>query len=96
MRIGDLIENAGVFGSIAVFRSPDVGSTGSVPARKVIEAVRAHNMFGVDTGDVIEVEVTRAGHVITKQDVEARIARLFAGTNGLGDAADFVIGLIAR
>lgn len=92
VRIGDLIENAGIFGAIAVFRSPDVGTTGSVPARKVVEAARAHNMFSVDTGDVIEVEVTRAGHVVTKKDIEARIARLFAGTNGLGDADDLVIG----
>jgi flagellar basal body P-ring formation protein FlgA len=92
VRIGDLIDNAGIFGSIAVFRSPDVGTTGSVPARKVVEAARAHNLFGVDTGDVIDVEVTRAGHVVTKQDIEARIARLFAGTNGLGEADDLVIG----
>jgi flagella basal body P-ring formation protein FlgA len=92
VRIGDLIDNAGAFAAIAVFRSPDVGTTGSVPARKVIEAARAHNLFGVDTGDVIEVEVTRAGHVIAKQDIEARIARLFAGTNGLGETAELVIG----
>ena len=92
VRIGDLIDNAGAFAAIAVFRSPDVGSTGAVPARKVVEAARAHNLFGVNTGDVIEVEVTRAGHVVTKQDIEARIARLFAGTNGLGEAPDLVIG----
>jgi len=92
VRIGDLIDNAGTFGAIPVFRSPDVGTTGSVSARKVVEAARAHNLFSVDTGDVIEVEVTRAGHVVTKADIEARIARLFARTNGLGEAADLVIG----
>jgi flagellar basal body P-ring formation protein FlgA len=92
VRLGDLIENAGGFAPIAVFRSPDVGTTGAVPARKVIEAARAHNLFGVEPGDVIEVEVTRTGRILGKAEIEARIARLFAGTHGVGDEADLVIG----
>jgi flagellar basal body P-ring formation protein FlgA len=91
VRIGDLIDNAGDFAAIPVFRSPDVGTTGAVPARKIIEAARAQNLFGVETGDVIDVEVTRAGRVITKKEIEGRIARLFAGTNGLGHVRDFSI-----
>ena len=92
VRIGDLIENAGSFAAIPVFRSPDVGTTGAVPARKVVEAARAHNLFGVQSDDVIEVEVTRAGRVITRNEIEARIARLFAGTNGLGSPSDLAVG----
>jgi len=92
VRIGDIIANAGAFAAIPVFRSPDVGTTGSVAARKVIEAARAHNLFGVEPGEVIEVEVTRAGRVIARNEVEARIARLFAGTNGLGETGSLVIG----
>ena len=57
VRIGDLIDNAGAFAPIPVFRSPDVGTTGSVPGRKVIEAARANNLFGVESGDVVEIEV---------------------------------------
>lgn len=91
VRIGDLIDNAGALAAVPVFRSPDVGTTGSVPARKVIEAARAHNLFGVDTGDVVEVEVSRAGRAVGRKDVEARIARLFADTNGLGDAANLAV-----
>ena len=91
VRIGDLIDNAGALAAVPVFRSPDVGTTGSVPARKVIEAARAHNLFGVDTGDVVEVEVSRAGRAIGRKDIEARIARLFADTNGLGDAANLAV-----
>jgi len=92
VRIGDLIDNAGAFAQIPVFRSPDVGTVGSVAGRKVIEAARAHNLFGVEPGEVIEVQVTRSGHVIAKSEIEARIARLFAGTNGLGEASGLVIG----
>jgi flagellar basal body P-ring formation protein FlgA len=91
VRIGDLIDNAGAFAAIPIFRSPDVGTTGSVPARKVIEAARSHNLFGVEPGEVIEVEVTRAGRVIVKSEVESRLGRLFAGTNGLSEAGNFVI-----
>ena len=91
VRIGDLIDNAGGYAAIPVFRSPNVGTTGAVPARKVIEAARAHNLFGVETGDVIAVNVTRAGRVITRKELEARIARLFSGTNGLGDISDLTL-----
>jgi len=91
VRLGDLIDNARVFAAIPVFRSPDVGTTGTVPAHTIVEAARAHNLFGVKTGEVIEVEVTRAGRVIAKDGIEARIARLFAGTNGLGAASDLSI-----
>ncbi len=91
VRIGDLIDNAGGFAAIPVFRSPDVGTTGAVPARKIVEAARAHNLFGVEAGEVIEVEVTRAGRVIARNEIEARIARLFAGTNGLGAVPDLSI-----
>jgi flagellar basal body P-ring formation protein FlgA len=91
VRLGDLVENAGAFAAIPVFRSPDVGTTGSVPARKVVEAARAHSLFGVETGEVIVVEVTRAGRVINRKDIETRIAHLFAGTNGLHDALDLSV-----
>ena len=33
VRIGDLIENAGVAASTPIFRAPDLGQTGAVPAR---------------------------------------------------------------
>jgi len=92
VRLGDLIDNAGTFASIPVFRSPDVGTTGSVPSRKVIEAARANNLFGVEASDILEIEVSRAGRLIGRKDIEARIARLFAGTNGLGDVADLMVG----
>ena len=74
VRLGDLIDNADGFGAIPVFRSPDIGTTGAVPARRVIEAARAHNLFGVERGEILEVEVTRAGRVIGRKDIEARIA----------------------
>ena len=49
VRIGDLIENAGVVADVAIFRAPDLGQTGSVSASRVIDAVRPHHIIGLDT-----------------------------------------------
>ena len=91
VRIGDLITNAGVVSEIAIFRAPDLGATGVVPAARVLEAVRPHHLIGINTADVTEVAVTRAARAITTSDVEARIARFFAGQQGLGKAENLVV-----
>ena len=48
VRIGDLVENAGAVADIAIFRSPDIGSTGTVPTAEVLEAVGQHDLLIVD------------------------------------------------
>src|SRR5260221_7284538 len=60
VRVGDLVENAGIIANVAIFRAPDLGFTGNVPASAVVEAVRAHALVGLDTGGINEVAVTRA------------------------------------
>ncbi len=60
VRIGDLIENAGTAAQIAVFRAPDLGTTGSLPVSQLLAALRAHQVIGVDTRDIREVSVTRS------------------------------------
>src|SRR4051794_25491281 len=42
VRIGDLVENAGAAANAPIFRAPDLGQTGAVPVRAVLEAVRPH------------------------------------------------------
>ena len=93
VRIGDLVDNAGAFGQIAVFRSPDLGTTGTVPAKQVVEALRAHKVIGVDTKNIREVVVTRAARTFTAKDIEGSIASAISGKAGLGDAADLVVTL---
>src|SRR3989337_1790921 len=58
VRIGDLVAHAGIVANIPIFRAPDLGSTGTVPADAVIEAVRAHALIGLDTGGFSEGVVT--------------------------------------
>src|SRR5258708_32494854 len=93
VRIGDLIDNAGAAADTPIFRSPDVGTTGSVPVQKVLDAIRLHHIYLVDTGSLSTVEVTRSGRSIEASEIEARIAGTFAGRYGLGEAKNLTVTL---
>ena len=43
---GDLVDNAGIIAKVPIFRAPDLGFTGTVPAEAVVEAVRTHALIG--------------------------------------------------
>src|SRR5689334_19618887 len=72
VRVGALVENAGLTSSTPVFRAPDLGETGSVPARAVVDAVRAAGLIAVDTRGLTEVTVTRASRTIAASEIEQR------------------------
>lgn len=91
VRIGDVIENAGTASQIAIFRAPDLGTTGSLPVAQLISALRAHQVIGVDTRDIREVSVTRSSRALASKDVEVQIARVLERRNGLGDASNLSI-----
>ncbi|HEY0236119.1 MAG TPA: flagellar basal body P-ring formation protein FlgA, partial [Afipia sp.] len=42
VRIGDLVDNAGVAAQVAIYRAPDLGTTGSLRTAKVLEVLRAN------------------------------------------------------
>jgi flagella basal body P-ring formation protein FlgA len=91
VRIGDLIEHAGAHAQVPIFRAPDLGQTGTVPAARVVEAVRAHGYTIVETRGVREVAVTRASRLITAKDIEARIAAVLASQPGVGDVKNLTV-----
>lgn len=91
VRIGDLVENAGSTAQIAIFRAPDLGTTGTLPVSQLMQALRAHHVIGVDTRELREVSVTRASRTLGTKEVEALVARALERRNGLGDAADLAI-----
>ncbi len=91
VRIGDLIENAGTAAQIAIFRAPDLGTTGSLPVSQLLPALRAHQVIGVDTRDIREVSVTRSSRMLVSKDIELQIARVLERRNGLGDAANISV-----
>ncbi len=93
VRIGDLVENAGASADIAIFRAPDPGETGAVPVARVIEALRPHNVPGLNTRGLSEVLVSRAGRTIPLKEIEARIVSAFAQKYGFGEARNLSVTL---
>jgi flagella basal body P-ring formation protein FlgA len=74
VRVGDMIENAGLAADKPIFRAPDLGQTGAVPARAVLDAVRPYGLIAVDARGIVEVAVTHQSRVIAASDIETRIA----------------------
>ena len=88
VRIGDIIDNAGTAAQTAIYRAPDLGTTGSLPVAQVLNTLRAHHVIGVDTRDLKEISVTRLARTLEGKDIELQIARALERRNGLGDAAN--------
>ena len=88
VRIGDMIDNAGTSALIAIYRAPDLGTTGSLPTAQVIAALQAHQVIGVDTRDLREISVTRLARTLDAKDIESQVARALEHRGGLGDAAN--------
>ncbi len=91
VRIGDLIENAGIVADVAIFRAPDLGTTGTVPVSTVIEAVRPHALIGFDTGGASEITVTRASREIPMAEIERTLAAAVSSRFNAGPAADITV-----
>ncbi len=91
VRIGDLIENAGAVADVPVFRAPDLGTRGAVATARVVEAIRPHQLIGIDTRGLSEVIVTRASRAIAAPEISACIARALEGRYGLGAARNILV-----
>jgi flagellar basal body P-ring formation protein FlgA len=88
VRIGDVIDNAGSAAQIAIYRAPDLGTTGTLPTEQVLSALRAHQVIGVDTRDISEISVTRLARTVGARDIESHVAHALEHRFGLGDAAN--------
>ena len=91
VRIGDLVENAGVAANTPIFRAPDLGQTGAVPVRAVLDAIRPYGLVAVEVRALSEVMVTRASRAIAADDIEARIIRALTARHNLGKAENLKI-----
>lgn len=72
--LGDLIDGAGAKADTALFRAPDLGQTGAVPAATVIEAARRAGLRDVVSGGFSEVSVIRLSREIATATVANAIA----------------------
>jgi len=88
VRIGDIIDNAGPAARIAIYRAPDLGTTGTLPVAQIVNTLRTHQVIGVDTRDLREISVTRQARNFELSDIEQALARALERRNGLGDAAN--------
>src|SRR5579862_1355316 len=82
VRIGDMIENAGSAAQIAIYRSPDLGTTGTLPTAQVINVLQAHQVIGVDTRDIKAVTVTRLARTIDTREIESQVAHAIEYRSG--------------
>ena len=88
VRVGDMVENAGMAAQIAIYRSPDLGTTGTLPTAQIISVLQAHQVIGVDTRGIKSVTVTRLARTIGAKEIESQVAHAIEHRGGLGDAAD--------
>ncbi len=68
--LGDLFENAGNKGHVAVFRSPDPGTTGKVSVRRIVAAAKAQGMKVSLPATPSMVTIRRSSRVIELAELE--------------------------
>jgi flagellar basal body P-ring formation protein FlgA len=91
VRIGDVIDNAGAAAQIAIYRAPDLGTTGALPTETVLAALRAHRVIGVDSRDIKEVTVTRLARSLPAKEIERQVIETLQLRHGLGAAEDITL-----
>src|ERR1700719_1616999 len=75
VRVGDAVDNAGVLSQVAIYRAPELGTTGSLPVPQVLNALRAQGVIGVDTKDIKLVSVTRLARTVESKEIERAVAQ---------------------
>lgn len=91
--LADLVENAGDAGDVPVFRAPEPGTTGTVRADRVLAAATSNGLADIVSAGILSVSVTRAGRIISVQEISDTIARRVATTAGSRDGADLDISI---
>src|SRR5258708_18324040 len=75
VRIGDVVDNAGSAAQIAIYRAPDLGTTGSPPTAQVLAALPPHQVIGVATKDLKPISVTRLARTRDSKQIYLHVAR---------------------
>lgn len=88
VRVGDMVDNAGSAAQIALYRSPDLGTTGTLSTAQVLAVLQAHQVIGVLTRDIKSVAVTRLARTVEAKDIESQVAHALEHRGGLGEAAN--------
>ncbi len=90
--VGDLIDDAGGLAAAPLFRAPDLGQTGDVPATAVIEAARRAGLAGIAPSSLASVAVTRASRDVPVSEIQALLTARAATEYGADvDAIELAI-----
>jgi flagella basal body P-ring formation protein FlgA len=84
LTLGDLVE--GIPPEAAgrpLFRAPAFGQSGTIQARRILEAARALGLSTIETGGRAQVTVTRAGRRIATAEIEAAVKRALETQQGV-------------
>lgn len=92
VRIGDLVDHAGEKAGIAIFRAPDPGHTGRVPASRVIESLRAQEIVVLDTRGITEIAITRASRAVEAKEIEKHLVEALGSRINLSDPGNLRLG----
>lgn len=76
LTLGDLVENAPEAAlKRPMFRAPALGATGTIQARRIVEAVAAAGLGPVETGGRAQISVLRAARRVAAPEIEAALKR---------------------
>jgi flagellar basal body P-ring formation protein FlgA len=91
VRLGDIIDNAGENAAAALFRAPELGTSGTIQVYRVIEAARSQGLSVFDSHGFSEVVVLRASRTILLPELERAVTEAAARQYGLGEAKDLAV-----
>jgi len=80
--LGNLFDNAGDAAGSPVFRSPRLGTSGVVAARRVAASAQQHGLVWSNPGGITEIKVSRPGHMIMMEEVRELVAERAAADDG--------------
>ncbi|KAB1073879.1 flagellar basal body P-ring formation chaperone FlgA [Methylobacterium planeticum] len=84
LTLGDLVEGASQeAGQRPLFRAPALGATGTIQARRIVEAVAAIGLGSVETGGRVQIAVQRAVRRVGAPEIEAALKRSLETAYGL-------------
>lgn len=84
LTLGDLVEGApAALAATALFRAPALGQSGTIQAKRIVEAAVGLGLSGLETGGRTQVLVTRAARHVGPAEVEAALKHLLEREAGL-------------
>jgi flagellar basal body P-ring formation protein FlgA len=81
--LGDLVDGLGEEGQVSVFSAPGFGRSGTIQVKRILEAAHENGLGFIDTGDLSQITVRRAGREITTETVSQTLVDAMVGEYGL-------------